>query len=863
MITFSCGFVRDGAPRVSCPSAASIALIACALLSASNAVGQSDSPPPVTILEDNGALADGYIFIGPMGVNVSNPVQGPEIVDNQGRIVWFSPSPEPLNATDFRVQTYNGKPVLTFVQTPAYNAATQATTVDYILDNTYSVIATVKAGNGYGADEHEFQLTPQNTALIVINNVVQADLSSVGGPKSGSVEEGMVQEIDIATGAVLFEWHSLDYVPLTDSYFAYTPGQTSAFDYFHINSVKLDTDGNLLISSRHTWTVYKVNRTTRALIWRLGGKKSDYALGAGLPFAWQHDVEAVDSQTLRIFDNESGGVPVLPYSRVIWVKRNDTAMTASVVQSLVHPDNLSVFAEGNAQALDNGNIFVDWGIIGRYSEFSSTGQLLLDSAFAQGYSSYRGYRFQWTGAPATSPIAEAFQNSDGTLSVHAVWNGATQVASWQVMGGDTAGALGVVTTAPWNGLDTLIPIPGPANVIQVVALDSAGTAIGTSTPVSGPFAAEFSTQPTSQTVATGRSVAFSAVALFPASSSYRWLFNGSPLANGTTGGTTISGATSSTLLITGATAANAGSYSCEATSLGNSATSNSATLTVGPAANAGWLAEVSCRSAVGSGENALILGFAVGGQGTSGPEPLLIRAAGPALSQFGVSGALADPLLQLYGSDRVVASDSGWTGNPQIAQTAALVGAFSWNDSSSLDSALDETLVPGTFTAVISGASGDTGVALGEVFDATQAASRVSTTTRLINLSGRARVGTGTNALIAGFVIGGGTSETVLIRGSGPALAQFGVSGTLADPLLQLYRSNSDGTSTLLGTNAGWKGDAQITASASSVGAFSWGTSASADSALLVTLPPGAYTAQITGASGDTGVSLVEVYEVP
>ena len=188
------------------------------------------------------------------------------------------------------------------------------------------------------------------------------------------------------------------YVPLSESNYAYTPGQTAPYDYFHINSVKLDTDGNILISSRHTWTVYKVNRTTGAVIWRLGGKKSDYALGAGLPFAWQHDVEAVDSQTLRIFDNESDGVPVLPYSRVIWVNHNDTAMTASIVQSLVHPDNLSVYAEGNAQTLDNGNIFVDWGIIGRYSEFSSAGQLLLDSVMAQGYSSYRGYRFQWTGA---------------------------------------------------------------------------------------------------------------------------------------------------------------------------------------------------------------------------------------------------------------------------------------------------------------------------------------------------------------------------------------------------------------------------------------------------------------------------------
>jgi hypothetical protein len=409
----------------------------------------------------------------------------------------------------------------------------------------------------------------------------------------------------------------------------------------------------------------------------------------------------------------------------------------------------------------------------------------------------------------------------------------------------------------------VIPIFGSVNDIQLVALNAAGAAIGTSSTIEGPFANIFYRQPASQTVAAGRTVAFGAVALSPAPASYQWLFDGIPLTNGTTGGTTISGATGSTLVISGTTVANSGSYSCVATSLGNSVTSGSATLAIAPAADAGWLADISCRSAVGAGENALIIGYTAGGQGTSGPEPLLIRAAGPALAQFGVSGSLPDPELQIYGSNEVVASDSGWAGNPQIAATAAMVGAFSWESSSSLDSALYESLAPGPFTAVISGASGDTGVALGEVYDATPAVSRVPATPRLINLSGRAQVGTGANVLIAGFVIAGVTSETVLIRGSGPALTQFGISGALTDPLLQLYQSNGDGTSTLLGTNAGWNGDPQVAATAASVGAFPWGTPASADSALLVTLPPGAYTAQISGAIGDTGVSLVEIYEVP
>jgi hypothetical protein len=265
---------------------------------------------------------------------------------------------------------------------------------------------------------------------------------------------------------------------------------------------------------------------------------------------------------------------------------------------------------------------------------------------------------------------------------------------------------------------------------------------------------------------------------------------------------------------------------------------------------------------VGTGANVAIAGFVVGGQGTSGEESLLIRASGPALAPFGVSGILPDPLLQLNDSFGVIAADQGWGGAAQVGSTAAAVGAFEWTNASSLDSAFADTLPGGAYTAVIGGASGDTGVALAEVYDATPPGTYTPSSPRLINISARVQVGTGGNVLIAGFVIGGTTSKTVLIRGSGPALAAFGLSGVLPDPQLQLFQSNADGTSTLLQADTGWGGDTQIAATAASVGAFFWGTAATPDSAILVTLPPGAYTAEISGASGDTGVALVEVYDV-
>jgi hypothetical protein len=844
------------------PLVTASALLAFGLIPASRTSAQSVSPPPVTILQDSGSLADGFIFLGPQAIRAPNPDQGAEIIDNQGRIVWFLPTPG-NEAMDFRVQTYQGNPVLTWSQGITFGDAKAGDTAYYIADSTYKVIAKVQAGNGLNGDLHEFRLTPQNTALITIYNHVPADLSSLGGRANGTVTEGVVQEIDVATGKVLLEWHSLPNVALSESYAAVpAPSSGIPYDYFHLNSVNPDSDGNLLISSRFTCTVFKLNRTTGAIMWRLGGKKSDFALGPGLPFAFQHDAIAVDSKTIRIFDNQSDGNAVLPHSRVIWVSHDDTAMTASVVRSVEHPGGLSAGAEGGAQGLGNGDTITDWGITGRFSEFNSAGQLLFDASEPKGYCSYRAYRSPWVGNPSTSPTAVALVNSDGSVAVHAIWNGPTEVASWEVLGGAAPGSLSPVGSAAWNGLDTVITVPGPLNDVQVVAMNSAGSAIGTSAAAAGPFAAVFPAQPASQTIAAGGTVAFSALATGSAQT-YQWLFNGSPLSDGASGGATVSGATGPTLVVSGATGASAGSYSCVAASFGNSATSDAAALTVAPAADAGRLSNTSCRSAVGTGHAALIVGFAVGGRGTSGSLPLLIRASGPALAKLGVAGSLPDPKLQLYAPGVVVASNSGWAGNPAIASEAAAVGAFPWAVAPSLDSALYENLAAGPFSAVISGAGGDTGVALGEVYDAMPAFTRLSATPRIVNISGRALVGTGGNILIAGFVIGGAASETVLIRGSGPALSGFGVSGALADPLLRLYQSNGDGTSTLLGSNAGWNGDAQVGAAAASVGAFSWGDLASADSALLITLPPGAYTAEVSGAGGDTGVALVEVYEVP
>jgi hypothetical protein len=416
--------------------------------------------------------APGYIFVASKG----GGEQGPEVFDDRGRPVWFHPITGGNEADDFRVQSYQGRSVLTWWQGTGFGGLTQGT--DYIADSSYKVVATVRAGNGLQADGHEFQLTPQGTAIITVYHAVPYDLSSVGGPSNGQAIDGVVQEIDIATGHVLLEWHSLDHVPLTDSY---QPVE-SPYDYFHVNSVSLDSDGNLLISGRHTWTIYKVDRHSGQIIWRLGGKRSDFSLPANAVFAWQHNALAAGADTIRIFDNENNDAGQGEHSRVLWLHLDLATMSATLIRAITHPNGWSVTSQGNAQSLDNGDTFVGWGDTGRLSEFDSNGALLFDGLLP-GAQTYRAYRFVWSAQPATRPIATGRHHGRGrkrTSTIHAIWNGATAAVRWRILAGPSAKRLRAVRTVRWNGLDTRATIAGTPKEVEVVAIDSGGHIVGRS-----------------------------------------------------------------------------------------------------------------------------------------------------------------------------------------------------------------------------------------------------------------------------------------------------------------------------------------------------------------------------------------------
>jgi hypothetical protein len=275
------------------------------------------------------------------------------------------------------------------------------------------------------------------------------------------------------------------------------------------------------------------------------------------------------------------------------------------------------------------------------------------------------------------------------------------------------------------------------------------------------------------------------------------------------------------------------------------------------------LINISSRAYVGTGANLEIAGFVVSGPPGSS-DTVLIRGIGPSLAQFGVSGALANPVLTLFDSSgEQIATDETWAANSdfsQIISAESTTGAFPLSYSSG-DSALVVSLAPGSYTAEVSATANFTGVintpgvALAEVYEVS------SSGAQLVNISTRAYVGTGSNVEIAGIVVTGSQPATVLIRAVGPALTQFGVSGVLAQPSLAV----TDSSGNTVASNTGWSSGsnaAAVAAAAASAGAFAL-PSGSADCAVVVTLQPGSYTAVISGVGGTSGVALAEAYLVP
>jgi hypothetical protein len=439
-------------------------------------------PPLVRIQTPAHGTAPGYVFLAPKMVVAQ---AGPLIMDNRGEVVWF----KPLNTkgvTDFRVQTYEGKPVLTWWRGHVSNMGVGDGWY-VIYDTSYRPVGEVRPGNGLVGDVHEFLITPRNTAVFTVYHRLPVDLSAVGGPKEGKVWDGIVQELDIKTGKVLFEWHSYPEVGVKESYAPAPKANAGAkappYDYFHINSIDVEPNGNFLVSARNTHALYEVDRKTKKVLWRLGGKKSSFAMGRGTKFAWQHDARRRTNGTITLFDN-GAAPPVEKFTRILVLRVDTKAKKVSLVRSYHHPKRLLAPFEGNAQFLSNGNIFVGWGAQPYVSELGANGSLRFDAYFGHGKppgqdaDTYRAYRFVWHGTPKDRPALAV-----GGQTAYASWNGATEIKRWQVLAGPDAQLLRPVKEAAKSGFETPIRLAKSAAFYAVRALGANGKVLGTSPAV--------------------------------------------------------------------------------------------------------------------------------------------------------------------------------------------------------------------------------------------------------------------------------------------------------------------------------------------------------------------------------------------
>jgi hypothetical protein len=434
-------------------------------------------PPAIEVVHRDPRAARGDLFLAPK--NIRRPQAGPMIVDGRGRLVWFHPLPPHVLAYDFRTQSYRGRRVLTWWQGHVKDGLGDGHGV--IADSSYRIIARVRTAPPYRADLHEFQLSPHATAFFTIFHPVRRDLSAVGGPANARVLDSIVQEVDVKTGRALFTWHSLDHVPVTESYKPMPKGSSEPFDYFHVNSIQEEPNGHLLVSARRTNAIYEIDRRTGAVRWRLGGKRSDFRMGPGTEFVGQHLARRQRDGTISLFDNQ--GPPATGHqSRGLVLRIDRRHGTARVEHQYTHPSGAYSVGQGSAQVLPNGDVFFGWGGSSPYfSEYARGGRLLFDGRFAAGdYVTYRAYRFPWRGRPLERPRVAVTPTPGDGMVVYASWNGATGVARWQVLGGRRPDQLTPLRSRRRADFETAIDVRARRPFVAVRAIGRSGRVLGAS-----------------------------------------------------------------------------------------------------------------------------------------------------------------------------------------------------------------------------------------------------------------------------------------------------------------------------------------------------------------------------------------------
>jgi hypothetical protein len=451
------------------------------------------TPPKITVNKSSkAARGHGDVMLTPLPSPVVHPGSsttvtitpvgpgGPMIVDGGGNLVWFRQLAQPDVAANLRLQRFRGRQVLTWWEGTVTPAAF-GVGGGVIANHSYNVVRVVHAGNGYPMDLHEFELTREGDALFTVYSPILVHLPGTPDGTLSPLLDSIVQEVDVKTGLVVWEWHSYGHIPLETS--QATPANSASYDAFHINAVQALKDDRVLISARDTSGIYDVDRASGRVLWTLGGKGTDFQFGPGALFNLQHDARMLKNGRISMFDDGAGPPMFEPFSRGLILQLDHRRHRATLVRQFARSTTTSAQSEGSLQRLPGGNVFAGFGSEPFFSEFSPRGKLLFDASLPQDDGTYRTYRFPWKATPKTSPAIVAQRTGPTAVSVYASWNGATDVARWQVLAGPSAGSLSRVAKVRKRSFETRVDLNTSATVFAVRALDSQGRVIGRSAAV--------------------------------------------------------------------------------------------------------------------------------------------------------------------------------------------------------------------------------------------------------------------------------------------------------------------------------------------------------------------------------------------
>jgi EmrB/QacA subfamily drug resistance transporter len=428
-------------------------------------------------------LAPGYILMANFyDLNYPPMVgqSGPLILDNQLRPVWFRPVPTNVVASNLSLQSFEGKPALAWWQGFVTNTGATESGEYVVVNQHYQTVATLRATNGWVLTTHEI-VVQGDDAWVTVNKNLPMNLSRYGGAYNGTLIDSAVQEYSLKTGKLLYTWDALKHIPLSESQ-ASLPTNGFPWDAYHVNSIDVVGDGTFVVSMRNTWAAYEVNLRSGAIVWTLGGRRSNFRFGSGAAFQWQHDVVTYPgTPLLTLFDDHccqiTGGgtyVSATAPSRGLVLKLDTKSHTATVAGQYSHGSGFDAEYMGSLEPLPGGNEFVGWGSANYFSEYDVSGQMLLDATLPSPDITYRALLEPWIGLPLSAPQGAA-RRQGGKTTVYASWNGATKVSAWRVLDGQ-----GAVATAPRSGFETAIPVQSTATALRVQALDSHRRVLGTS-----------------------------------------------------------------------------------------------------------------------------------------------------------------------------------------------------------------------------------------------------------------------------------------------------------------------------------------------------------------------------------------------